>query len=190
MLLPSRYECWFRTSPDGRRVYYPRGWRGPGLLLDTAQEAALRHELRAGLWLLRILGLLGLILILAPAAFHSALRHRIDQLSLLALAALMILVVLILQARRDGLLKDCPGVAERMTRGDLYACLAARLSPSGIRLRIAAFLLVGVTGLSLFLLHALRGERLKALPLFLLAAVAVLPLRHWLQIRACKRTTD
>lgn len=182
MRLPSRYECGFRTLAGGRRAYYGREWRGPGLLLrNAAQEAALRRELGVSLWLSRSLTLL-LWIVLALSARHSAPLHDMARLGLPVLAVLGLLGALLLQWRTDHLLNDSPGVAERMTRGEQYACLAAHFSANGIKRRAMALLLIGAAAFGLGLYDGLRGNLIEALPLQLLAAVMLLPLRRLMQI--------
>lgn len=182
MRLPGRDECRFRTVADGRRAYYGRGWRGPGLLLrNAAQEAALRRELGVSLWIFRSLTLL-LWIVLALSARHSAPLHDMARFGLPVLGALALLSALISQWRTDHLLNDGPGVVERLTRGDHYACLAAHLSTHGIQRRAMALLLIGAAAVGLGPYDGLRGNLIDALPLLLSAAVMLLPLQRLLQV--------
>ena len=167
MRLQSSFECLFHTLPDGRRVFYPRMWRGPGVQLrDPGQEAALRHELRANLWILRFLMLLIFLLILAPSALHSApLLHMaqpaLTALGTLILGALIVFSVVVMQWRRDHLVKDCPGIAERLTQRDFETCLAMRLSVGGLKLRVFVLVLLGGASLGRRT-RAARRQRLGA----------------------------
>ena len=89
---------------------------------------------------------------------------------------------LISQWRTDHLLNDGPGVVERLTRGDHYACLAAHLSTHGIQRRAMALLLIGAAAVGLGPYDGLRGNLIDALPLLLSAAVMLLPLQRLLQV--------
>ncbi len=185
MLLPSRFECLFRSLPDGRRVYYSRAWRGPGVLLhDAAQETELRRALRSGF---RVL-LLGLLLFLVPSAFHTPLPQRVGKVFALVLLTLVIIGVAVLKWRSDRLLKDCPGIAERLTQSDFETCIAMRLSVGGLKLRVFVWMLLGGVSLGLGLFYGLQADLLRAVPLVLFAAVQPLFVRQWLRFLKYKRT--
>lgn len=189
MLLPSRFECLFRSLPDGRRVYYSRAWRGPGVLLhDAAQETELRRALRSGFRVLLLLMLLGLLLFLVPSAFHTPLPQRVGKIFALVLLALAIIVWAVLEWRLDRLLKNCPGIAERMTQRDFETCLAVRLSVGGLKLRVFVWMLLGGASLGLGLFYGLQADLLRAVPLVLFAAVQPLFVRQWLRFLKYKRT--
>jgi hypothetical protein len=189
MRLPSRFECLFRSLPDGRRVYYSRAWRGPGVLLrDAAQEAELRRALRTGFRVLLPLMLLGLLLFLAPSAFHTPLLQRMGKAAALVLLTLVIIGVAVLEWRSDRLLKDCPGIAERLTQRDFETCLAMRLSVGGLKLRVFVLVLLGGASLGLGLFYGLHADLLRAVPPVLFAAVPPLLLRQWLRFLKYKRT--
>ena len=190
MLLQSSFECLFRTLPDGRRVFYPRMWRGPGVQLrDAPQEAALRRLLQTGFRVLLAPYLLGFVLFLAPGALHTPLPQHLAKAAGLAILSLVILGVVALQWRRDQLTKDCPGVAERLTQRDYETCLASRLSVTHLKLRIAVVLLIAATCLGLGLDFGLQGDLVTAIPLVLLAAVLPLLLQRWLRFLRYKRAT-
>ena len=189
MRLPSRFECWFRNLPDGRRVYYPRMWRGPGVQLrDAAQEAALRRMLQTSFRVLLPLDLLGFVLFLAPGALHTPLPQHLAKTAGLVILSLVILGVVALQWHRDRLVKDCPGIAERLTQRDFETCLAMRLSVGGLKLRVFVLVLLGGASLGLGLFYGLHADLLRAVPPVLFAAVLPLLLRRWLRFLKYKRT--
>ena len=190
MRLQRSIDCLFRTLPDGRRVFYPQVWHGPGVQLrDAAQEAALRRILGAGLRALLVLLLLGSGLWLAPGALPIPLPQRETKAAGLVILCLVILGYVALQWRRNQLIKDCPGVAQRLTRHDYETCLVGSLSVNSLKARIAIVLLIAATGLGLGLDAGLQGDVVTAIPPILLAAVLLLSLQRWLRLLRYKRGT-
>ncbi len=179
-------DCLFRTQADGRRVYYPQGWKGPGVAPnDAAQEAALRRLRGPGLRSAYLLAELGLALFI----FHTVLGRHLSpaigaKAGLVGLAMMVaaLLAVLALKWWHDRLLQACPGIDQRLTRGDYQACLGARVSGSGLLRRIAAAMLLGLASLGLALHFVMRGDIVEAIPLALLAAALALPVRELLGI--------
>ncbi|MEW6559714.1 MAG: hypothetical protein AB1412_05890 [Pseudomonadota bacterium] len=187
-------ECLFRTSSDGRRVFYPRMWRGPGVQLrDAAQEAAVRRELWVGFNVMRVLMVLALALLMTPAAVYTPLPPSPLKASGLLIGSLVIFGVIALQWHIDHLLKDCPGITERLTQRDYETCLARHFSVTHLKLRIAGLLLLAAAtlGLALFdvsTMHISQGL-LTAIPLVLLAAASLLPLKRSARFLGYKRSS-
>lgn len=158
------------------------------MLRDTAQEAELRRALRTGFLVLLPLMLLGLLLFLAPSAFHAPLLQRMGKAAALVLLTLVIIGVAVLKWRSDRLLKDCPGIAERLTQSDFETCIAMRLSVGGLKLRVFVWVLLGGASLGLGFFYGLHADLLSAVPPVLFAAVLPLHLRQWLRFLKYKRT--
>jgi|YelNatPaOPRAMG01_1025707.scaffolds.fasta_scaffold09672_5 hypothetical protein len=179
MRLQRSIDCLFRTPPNGRRVFYSQVWRGAGVQLrDAAQEAALRRMLGAGLRILLVLILLGYALWLAPGVLPISMAQRETKAAGLVILCLVILGYFALRWRRNQLIKDCPGVIERLTRRDYEVCLAGSLSLNGPKACIAIVLLIAAAGLGLGLDVGLQGDVVTAIPPMLLAAELLLSLQR------------
>jgi len=184
------FECQFRTLPDGRRVFYPHRWRGPGVQLrDPAQEAVLRRTLETGYRIALALMLLGYVLSMVAGALHTHLQQHGARTAGLVILGMVVLGVPALQWQMDRMLRDCPGVAERLTQRDYEICLASRLSLTLLKLNIAVWLLIAAACLALGLYVGLKGDLLGALPPVLFAAVIPLLLKRWQRLLSYKRTT-
>lgn len=176
MRLHSRFECLFRTLPDGQRVYYRQGVHGPGLMLQgTEQEASLWHLLSK----LDSIDLLNLLLSVGAlfSPWADSIPFHLYLATFVVIAAAQIARLAFVNRRISRLLKDCPRVAERLSEHELNGCRRARAS-SGEFARSAIPLLMTLLLVVVVGLVALSQARHSVLSeLVILAILLALGLR-------------
>lgn len=102
-------------------------------LRDAAQEAELRRMLAAGLRALLVSMRLGYALWFAPDVQLVPIAQREIRAAGLMILCLIILGYSALRWRRNQLIRDRPGVVQRLTQLDHETCLAGCCLPTGLR---------------------------------------------------------